>query len=119
MNVNSFAMITILSSGQFGHQFDDSLLGLGRHAPDLLGVRAPGVGPEADPILEEDDFKSPGLIGLIGGGGELFPGIPGFGVPDPENEAMPVPVDEFVGLGGSGGGIKAAEVEFLNLLHVD
>ena len=49
----------------------------------------------------------------------LFPGIPGFGIPDPEGEDMAVPVDEFVGLGGFGGGIEAAGLEFLNLLHIE
>jgi hypothetical protein len=122
MNVNSFAIVTILSGflgGQCGHQFDDSLLSLGRHALDFFGVRAPGIGPEADAILEEDGFEGPGFIGFVGGSGELFPGIIGFGIPDPEDEAMPVPVDELIGLGGFGGGVKAAELEFLNLLHID
>ena len=94
-------------------------MGSGCHAPDLFGVRAPGIGPEADAILEEDGFKSSVFIGLIGGGSELFPGIIGFGIPDPEDEAVPIPVDELIGLGGFGGGVKAAELEFLNLLHID
>ena len=75
------------------------------------------VRPEADPVLEEDFFEGPGFIGLEGGGGELFPGIIGFGIPDPENEAVPIPIDELVGPGGFGGGVKAIELEFLNLLH--
>ena len=114
--MNSFAIVTILLGslgGQCGHQFDDSLLRPGRHAPDLPGVRAPGIGPEADAILEEDGFEGPGFVGLEGGSGELFPGIIGFGIPDPEDEAMPVPVDELVGSGGFGGGVEAAGLEFL------
>ena len=97
MNVNSFAIVTILSGflgGQCGHQFDDSLLSLGRHALDFFGVRAPGIGPEADPVIEEDFFEGPGFIGFVGGSGELLPGIIGFGIPDPENEAVTIPVDE-------------------------
>ena len=31
---------------------------------------------------------------------------------------MAIPIDEFIGLGGFGGGIKAAGLEFLNLLHI-
>ncbi len=117
--MNSFAIVTILSGGQCGHQFDDSLLRQGRHAPDLPGVRAPGIGPETDAILEEDGFEGPGFVGLEGGSGELFPGIIGFGIPDPEDEAVPVPVDELIGLDGFGGGVEAAGLEFLNLLHVE
>lgn len=94
-------------------------MGYGCHAPILFGVRAPGIGPEADAILEEDGFKSSVFIGLIGGGSELFPGIIGFRIPDPENKAMAIPVDEFIGLGGFGGGVEAAGLEFLDLLHVD
>jgi len=30
-----------------------------------------------------------------------------------------IPVQEFIGLGGFGGGVKAAELEFLNLLHIE
>ena len=69
--------------------------------------------------MEEDFFEGPGFVGFVGGSGELFPGIMGFGIPDPEDEAMPVPVDELIGLGGFGSGVKAAELEFLNLLHID
>lgn len=32
---------------------------------------------------------------------------------------MVIPVDEFVSFSGFGGGIKAAELEFLNLLHIE
>ena len=32
---------------------------------------------------------------------------------------MAIPVQEFIGLGGFGGGVKAAELEFLNLLHIE
>jgi hypothetical protein len=49
----------------------------------------------------------------------LFPGVPGFGISDPENQIVVNPVNEFIGFGGFGGGIKAAELEFLNLLHIE
>ena len=49
----------------------------------------------------------------------MFPGITGFGISDPENKAVAIPVQEFIGLGGFGGGVKAAELEFLNLLHIE
>ena len=49
----------------------------------------------------------------------MFPGIPGFGIPTPEGEEPAVPVDEFVVLGGLGGGIKAAGLDILNLLNVE
>ena len=48
----------------------------------------------------------------------MFPGITGFGISDPENKAVAIPVQEFISFGGFGGGIKAAELEFLNLLHI-
>jgi hypothetical protein len=57
------------------------------------------------------------LIGLEGGSGELFPGIIGFEIPDSENEVVPIPVDELVGLVGFGGSVDPIELEFLNLLH--
>ena len=37
---------------------------------------------------------------------------------DPSDD-FTVPADELVGLGGFGGDVQAAEMEFLNLLHVD
>lgn len=74
---------------------------------------------ESDSVRKQDFFKGPGFIGLIGRNTELFPGIPGFGIPDPENKAVAIPVQEFIGLGGFGGGVKAAELEFLNLLHIE
>ena len=76
------------------------------------------VRAEADPVGEENFFKGSGCVGFIGGGGSLFPGIPGFGISDPESEEMVIPVDEFVNLSGFGGGIKAAELEFLDCLHI-
>lgn len=109
----------IISGSEGFHEFDNPFPGRGRSLPVLPGHRATGVGPEPDPVGEEDFFKGPGLIGLVGGGCELLPGIPGFGIPNPEGEGMTIPVDQFVGLGGFGGGVKAAELEFLNLLHVE
>jgi hypothetical protein len=32
---------------------------------------------------------------------------------------MTIPVDQFIGFGGFWGGIQAAELEFLNLLHIE
>jgi len=83
-----------------------------------LGARGAGVGAKADPIPEEHFFKGSGGIGLVGGSGALFPGIPGSGIPDFECQGMAIPIDELVGFGGFWGGIKAAELEFLNLLHI-
>ena len=82
--MNSFDIISILSGSKGIHQLGDAFP-CHRESLRLFPFRAKGVGTEADPVIEEDFFKGPGGIGLKGGGGELFPGIPGFGIPDPEN----------------------------------
>jgi hypothetical protein len=43
------------------------------------------------------------LVGFIGRGGNLFPGIFGFGIPDPEGEVVAGTFYEFIGFGGFGG----------------
>ena len=95
-----------------------SFFGQCRGAPGFLPLWAQSIGPEADSVGEEDLFEGPVLVGLEGGSGELFPGIIGFGISDPENEVMPIPVDEFIGLVGFGGSVDPIELEFLNLLHI-
>jgi hypothetical protein len=90
-----------------------------KHCHQLnIPIRAQSVRSEAGAIGKEDFFKGPDFIGLKGRCRQLFPGIPGFGIPDPEGQKVAVPVDEFVGLGGFLGGVKATEPEFLNLLHI-
>ena len=74
--------------------------------------------PEADPVGEEDFFEGTGLVGFVSGGGDLFPGVPGLGIPDPEGQGVAVPVNEFVGFRGSGDGVNVVELELLYLLHV-
>ena len=111
---------TVNGSGsiQGCHQSVDNFFGDRRLLDGLLRSGAGHVAPEAGSVREEDFFEGPGGVGLIGGSGGLFPGIPGFGIPAPEGEDVAVPVDEFVGFDGFGGGVKAAGLEFLNLLHV-
>ena len=87
--------------------------------PRLFALRPECVGTEADPVREQNFFKGAGLVGFIGGGGGLFPGIFGFGIPDPEGEVVTGAIQEFIGLGGLGGAINAAELKFLNLLHIE
>ena len=100
------------------HQIGDSFFGDRHPMNGLLRSGAGHVAPEAGSVREENFFEGPGCVGLIGRCGGLFPGIPGFGIPAPEDEDVAVPVDKFVGLDGFGGGVEAAGLKFLNLLHV-
>ena len=79
----------------------------------LCGERA-----DSGSILEEDLFKSAVLIGLIKGGDGDFKGGAVLGFMDPEGQVVAIPVDEFIGVLGFGGGIRLVELEFLNLLHI-
>ena len=100
------------------HQIGDSFFG-DRHPLDgLLRSGAGHVAPEAGSVREEDFFEGPRGVGFKGRCGSLFPGIIGFGITAAEGEDVAVPVDEFVGFDGFGGGVKAAGLKFLNLLHV-
>lgn len=74
---------------------------------------------EADPVSEENLFEGSVLIGLIGGDGRGFTGGGVFGFPDPEDQVMVISFDEFVGLGALGTEINVADLEFLNLLHIE
>jgi hypothetical protein len=63
-------------------------------------------------VREEDFFKGSGLVGLISRGGNLFPGILGFRIPDQEGKAMTVPVQEFIGFWGFGDDVNVTELKF-------
>ena len=85
----------------------------------LITLRGQGIGAEADPVGEEDFFEGADLVGFVGGGGSLFPGIPGFGIPDSEGQVVAGAIQEFIGFGGLGGAVHAAGLKFLNLLHIE
>ena len=101
-------------SYQSCHEFKESL-----PVRDRYLYLAEGIGAEADPVREEDFFESPGFIGLEGGNPKLFPGITGFGISDPENKAVAIPVQEFISFGGLGDDVNVTELKFLNLLHIE
>lgn len=82
------------------------------------GLDGTGIGADSGSILEENFFEGPVLVGLIKGGGGDFKGGAVLGFMDPEGQIMAIPVDEFKGVFGFGGGISLAQLEFLNLLHI-
>lgn len=82
------------------------------------GLDGTGIGADSGSILQQDFFIGSVLVGFINGGsGDLIRGAV-FGFTDQEYQVMPVPVNEFKGVFGFGGGIEMGRLEFLNLLHI-